>query len=175
MSELPLSKRLAAADEPTLREMLREAEVHLASQQTVALAADQRAMTITGFFAAAAVVLIGGASGYAIGDKPNVALSVICILVAAALLGAIWFAVRAAAPAGFDFAGSSPADWVRDIEARKPLNESLAEMCAHFADSIDANHKRMEANAKRLWTAIWIAFGALGVGGAAFILTLALS
>jgi hypothetical protein len=173
MSDQPLSVRLEQAPLPVLEEMLREAELHLASQQAVALAADQRALTLTGYLSAAAIVLVGSASSFILAAGLNIALGAICLLVGGALLVAVGLAVRAAAPSDFDFAGSSPADWVVDVETEMSLRSSLAAQCQNHAEAISDNHTRMRRNARLLWLAIKVSFGAVIVGSVAFTVTLA--
>ncbi|WP_185982831.1 hypothetical protein [Aureimonas mangrovi] len=173
MTDLPLSERLRKADADTLREMLREAELHLASQQTVALAADQRAMTLVGFMSAAIVVLIGASASFIVGQEQHRLLGVICLWVAAGLMTSVLLALRTAAPSAFDFAGSSPSDWASDVAQGVSLEHALADQCANHAEAIADNHDRMKINGARLWSALRVGVGTILAGGVAFVLALA--
>lgn len=172
MNDQPHLKRLSAASEDMLREIVREAEVHLASQQAVALAADQRAMTLTGFLTATVVVMVGAGASFALAAEPNKALAIICILVATALLLAAGIAVLSAAPSKFDFAGSSPTDWLDDIDAGLTLKDAMAAQCVNYSEMTDDNHVRMAKNGRTLWWSIQITLGAIALGGLAFVIAL---
>lgn len=169
MVDLPLSERLKNADDPTLSEVLREAEVHLSAQLVSAIAADQRAYTFAGTVIAASVLLIGAAYALTAAPEPNPWLACLTVLVAACLFVSAWLAVMSARSVEFAFAGNQPSQWIEDIESGKTLVHALAEQCAHYDEMVTANRTVMDGNGKLFNWAVNIALASVGVGGGCFL------
>lgn len=161
-----ISEKLAEADEATLREILREAEAYLGAQLTSALAANQRAISFVNFLAAASAVIGSGSTGLLLASSPKLALGLIGAMVAFGLLTAMSFSIWAASPTFFWYVGNTPAQWVQDVEAKKPLTLSLAEQCEFYANNIAKNDSCMEICDNRLKVSLGIAWCSLTFGGA---------
>jgi hypothetical protein len=163
----------AEADEGTLQEILREAESYLNAQLTAAIAADQRAIAFASLLGAAAVVIAGGGGALLLSERPNPALGWTCMAIVGTFLVAMAFANLAAMPSKFWFAGNSPAGWLEDVRAQRPLRASLAEQLVHYADMIADNDKLMRRNGTQMKVAVWIAWSGLAIGGMAAIILFA--
>lgn len=168
MDSESLASKLQPANEDTLKEILRQAEAHLDTQLTAAIAADQRAYTFAGLATAAAIVLIGGAYSLATTPVPNALLASVATVVAATLVGCAWSAVHSARSIDFGYSGSQPANWDEDIACSKPLAHSLAEKCEHYNELIDQNREAMSANSSLFNKSTELALKALFLGGVAF-------
>ncbi|WP_426313842.1 hypothetical protein ACN9MF_20220 [Methylobacterium fujisawaense] len=160
----PLADRLAGAQIDTLKEVVRNAESFLGGQLTSGLASNQRAMTLTSVLAAATIVLGGAAASLLVGATPNPPLGLICAVVASGFLAAMALAISAAKPADWYLSGNTPAGWVEDVEASKPLERSLAEQAAWYADMISDNHSTMEAADRKIIAALRLAWASLVAG-----------
>jgi hypothetical protein len=121
-----IEEALSAADEPTLREIVREAESFLADQLKAGLAADSRAMTFAGILAAITSFLIGGSASVIAAKLPVWPYIIPVALIIPSLLVALSQAIRAAQPTKFGYSGNDPKEWIVDIEAKKSVTQSLA-------------------------------------------------
>jgi hypothetical protein len=156
------------ANKETLKEIIREAESYLAAQLTASLAANARALSLTGFLATVTVVLAGAGLNLILATPSRVALGLICCGVAAGFTGAMWVSIRAAMPTRFWFVGNSPEMWIADIKAKKPFSKSLGEMAAFYSSMIADNRECMLLSNARLNLAMQIVLMSL-VGGGFFI------
>ncbi|TGR33015.1 MULTISPECIES: hypothetical protein [unclassified Mesorhizobium] len=168
MTDDSLALKLRPASEDTLTELIRQAEAHLDTQLTAAIAADQRAYTFAGLAAASGIVLIGGAYNLATSSQPNILLASVATAVAATLVGCAWSAVHSARSIEFGYSGSQPSDWDEDVACSKPWAHSLAEKCEHYNDLINANRRAMNANSQLFNSATELALKSLLLGGVAF-------
>jgi|SRR5579862_494873 len=155
----------SSASKETLTEIIREAESYLAAQLSAGLAANARAMSLTGFLATATAVITGAAVNLLMTATPHTALGVICIGVSIAFLLSTWLAILAASPTRFWYVGNSPARWLQDIKEGKSLENSLSEMASFYSSMIDDNTECMALSNSRLTLAMTIAWTALCVGG----------
>lgn len=160
-----LSEELTKADSCTLHEIIRLAESHLNAQLTTALAADQRAMSFASVVAAGAVVVASGAIAVLESETQLHHVSWVGFLVTAGLLTSMYLAISSARPSRFWFTGSSPSDWINDIQQGKPLHQSLAEQADHYAGMIDEIDEIMRVNGKRMIWSIWTCWTSLVIGG----------
>lgn len=94
-----------------LDEIVREGEAMLAAQLSVATAADQRAMTLAGFFIAAATAAVGGVVALILSDKVDWNVVLIGTAYAIAMTSAGGSAIWSARPNRFSFPGNEPASW----------------------------------------------------------------
>jgi hypothetical protein len=155
---------LVEASEESLREIIRNAESYLGAQLTSALAANQRSISFSSLLMAA-LVLISGAGGSVIfGTHRDLYLAWTAFGVSFGLLLAIAVSIWSFSPKEFWFVGNSPDRWVADIEARKPLKESLAEQASHYAEMIETNNETWKRDATRLKTSVVIAWSSLALG-----------
>ncbi len=173
MDDPDIASSLAGADQETLEEILREAEAFLGAQLSAAIAADQRALTFSGFLAASIVVLVGATATFALASPSREVFAMASMIVAMAFTGSLYFAIRSAMPARFEFAGNLPGSWVADVLEKKTLVTSLAEQCANYDEKINDNANDMEENALLMRDAVEIAFGATVVGSLLFLYGLA--
>jgi hypothetical protein len=156
------------ADEDTVAEVLREAESYLSAQLTSGIAADQRAMSFISLLAASAAAIAAGGGALLIADSPAFANQIIgwtLLGTAAGLLVAMWYAIRSAMPAEFEFVGNTPAGWLADVRAKQPLKKSLAQQLEHYAGMIEANDETLKSNARQMRNSVWWTWGSLATGG----------
>ena len=168
MTKSSLADQLESTDMETLREIIRNSESYLSAQLTSAIAADQRALAMSGYLSAAVVVLVGGAAGLALASEPNYLLSAVTFCTAAILFLALNLAIKSARPSNFEFPGNIASSWSQDIAEGKPLSRSLAEQCEHYDGMALANNELMQKNAKSLGYATRTAFYGLCAGGLGF-------
>jgi hypothetical protein len=157
------------ADADTVAEVLREAESYLSAQLTAGIAADQRAMSLISLLAASAAAIAAGGGALLIGDSPSVitlAIGWTLLMTSAGLLVAMWYAIKSAMPADFEFVGNTPAGWLADVQAKQSLQRSLSQQIKHYAGMIEANNTTMKRNAQEMRMSVWWAWGSLVTGGA---------
>ncbi len=163
---------LNGATDKKLARIVSEAESHLAAQLQSGIAADQRAMSFVSLMAAATVVVAGGGAAAILTTPPQILLGWACLLIAIGFLGSMFCAVRSALPTDFYFPGSLPEDWLDNVQAGTDYEDSLREQTANINDNINDNHDCLTLNGWWMKTAVWIAFGSLGVGGSIAIIAL---
>lgn len=95
-------------------EIMREADLRLNAQLTVAIAADQRALTYGGFLIAAATGAIGGGIALLTKEEPDFGFSAIAIIFACGMLYASWEAIHTVMPNLFCLPGNRPGLWLPD-------------------------------------------------------------
>jgi hypothetical protein len=137
------SSDYADAPDDMLAEIIREAEARLAAQLTVAIVADQRAMTFAGLMLAAAAAL----TGTALGAGSAAALAVPVVLAGLGLFVAAALAVIAARPVDWDYVGNEPSAWIVDISPPARLKPSTAAMADHYDGMIKGNEVTIAASA----------------------------
>lgn len=107
--------RFVAADKAKLDEIIRQAESRLAAQLTLAVAADQRAMTLASILATGAAALIAWAITLSAADHKLVP---VCVLIGGTIIAAAC-ALWSASPVAWDSPGNTPESWVADIAEGK--------------------------------------------------------
>lgn len=93
-------------------EALREGEMLLQAQLSVASAADQRALTWSGLLLTGATAALGGAFALLFNDPPDPALPYLALLFAGALFIAAWLSISTVAPRLFCMPGNRPGLWL---------------------------------------------------------------
>jgi hypothetical protein len=88
------------------------------------------------------------------------------VLAAAALGGpliaAVVFAVQAARPTSFSFAGNNPKRWASVVGDGENLIRALAVQASYYAKGIQANGEQLKANHKCLWRSLnWVLTGVI--------------
>jgi hypothetical protein len=145
------------------QQILAQGELHLQSQVSLAIAADQRATTAASIFASTAAAV--AAAFIAFWDKSQNQAALIGGLVAAGLLLiAASFAAWAARPTDFHIPGNHPSQWFSGI--RHPLVGMIGGEAESVQRRIEANDRIMAGNQAALRHSFWIAllgpFVALG-------------
>lgn len=156
-----------AADEAKLDEIIRQAESRLSAQLSLAIAADQRAMTFAGILATGCAALIGWAISQDLDGSrlPAVLMMIVGTMVAAGC--ALW----SASPIAWDIPGNTPEMWIDDIaEGKDDLKSAKAAMADYYADMIAWNSRQMATNANWLRGAMLIIFFTLLAGGIAAVI-----
>jgi hypothetical protein len=149
--------------EPTLvQEICRLAEAQLAAQLQLAIAADQRAAVLAGFFGAAATGIVG-AIATVVEFRTNRTLFLGSAETAAMLLFAAVWCIFALLPIGVWTPGNQPSEWYADVTAKKSLVESMGQQAAFYDDHIDENNSTLANNAG------WLRLGAVYGVGAPFV------
>ncbi|MEN2980961.1 hypothetical protein P7L78_19000 [Tistrella bauzanensis] len=159
-----LGKRLARADIETLREIIREAESYLAAQLAAGVAADQRALALSGMLAAASAVIASGGISLLVGMEKDFILGSLAMAVAFGFIMAMLFSIISAAPRVFNFVGTFPSNWVDDIERNINLSESLAEQAGHYDNILKQNNEILRKNGKMMRWSIWVAWSSIVIG-----------
>jgi MFS family permease len=142
-----------------IREALRQGELRLAGQLTLATSADQRATVLAGIYTAIAIGLISAISAIValpITPHPSHADTLYRIaLIAGAITGTVMFllgalsCILATLPVQFFTPGNDPEEWYEDI--RDGVCEQLAfgQQVVHYNTHIFANRTTLERNAGR--------------------------
>lgn len=132
------------------RAVVRQGEMVLAAQLTLAVAASQRAMTLAALFTPIAVAAFGLAISQWVAPASNLPLAVAMLATGAFVVSAAALCVAAAWPMGFYTAGNRPDNWWSDgVEARS-LAESLKKESANYDRSIDYNQRVITRTNDRL-------------------------
>jgi hypothetical protein len=137
-------------------EIQKQAERRLDSLQTIAIAADARAMQFAALCVTAASVLA------AFGSTATVWLPYLAS--AGVLLGAAAIAFFSARPVGWNSPGFSPSDFMDDLERGRSHSEVLCEMHSICDDMISENSALLQSNAASLNMAAKLACTAPFVG-----------
>jgi hypothetical protein len=163
--EPPLAKVLESADEATLQEIARQAEVYLDAQLVSATAADARALTFAGLIMAANVILVGASYSLVTMEKPNVFLAWTCVGLVAALFISSFIAVLSARSVKWGFGGGRPETWRSDALAKKTLMQTLPEQCQNYDEHISENATTMRTNSQMFNAATTVALTASAIAG----------
>jgi hypothetical protein len=156
----------ASAPNHRLTEIIRLAEIRLAAQLTVAIAADQRGMTFASFLATLEAAAIAGLIALPSAPSGWWALAVITIGFGVATV----LAALSAQPVPWDMPGYPPNSWLADITSEDTRHEDRAAIAEHYAEAIRDNEMVMAANARLLRVALWLAVVSVSVAGAVAIL-----
>jgi hypothetical protein len=130
------------APDDVLTEIVRQAEARLAVQTQFALAADQRALSLTNLYGSMTVALMAGAiAAIAEGLRP--------IALAAAGAGLMTFLATvmvalSARPSPFATVGNDPANWLEDIASGRSLHEARADTARIYEEALKKNRTRMK-------------------------------
>ena len=103
-----------ALDLELARTVFRQGELRLGTQLTLALAADQRAITLTGVFIAAATAAVGVGIGFLGAATPNFPIGAGGLVMGAMLLRAAYDCMQSARPIKFRVVGNRPDNWWED-------------------------------------------------------------
>jgi hypothetical protein len=155
-----MSNPFESASAKTLDEILREAEQRLEDQLTAGTAADQRAVTFAGLMATAVAAIITITAGLKGADR--IATLAVGTGLSVAALAALW----SARPTSWAFRGTSPTEWIGDIEKSQALITSKAEMAAHYGGGIGRNARAMTQAAG--WMRVSLIVTGLTLSGALF-------
>lgn len=136
------------------REVVRLAELYLDGTLRLAIAADSRAMQLSGLTATAATALFGVGVTYASHNHAkDVVGGIAAICAGAVFYVAAWCALRAASPRPFNVVGNLPSSW-RPDELRSALPTVLLSQAEVYELEIQENLATLIANAKRTTLAL---------------------
>jgi hypothetical protein len=148
-----------------LAEIVREGEIKLNAQLAVATAADQRALTISGFQIAALTALIGGVAALLLSETPNVYIVVVGFFQISAFLLSAFKAIASARPQLFSFPGNEPENWFAAdwhfnglVESTATLEKAKVEQAFCLNNAIKSNVKTMENSTNQIKLSIDIMF-----------------
>jgi hypothetical protein len=134
-----------------VKEILREAEVNLQGQLSLAIAADQRSSVMASLFTAAAAAIVAGLITLASTDNASHPIAiytggaVAAMLLAAGASLCIW----AARPINFYVPGNEPKSWYGDIANPRELKVLLGEQAEVYQEMIDDNMRTLSKNSQR--------------------------
>ena len=143
--------------EELAKEALRQSELFLDNQKTLAIASDTKAITFGGFMLTAATALTG--FGLTKLTSPDIELLQLTPVAAGAiqLYIAAWVSVKAAKSEAFGTGGNYPSSWLtkRNIASFKA---ELVSQCIFHEDFLRDNLAIQQRNGKALNTAITLGF-----------------
>jgi len=147
----PMSKTdpasYSSASDTLLRDIIKLGETRLQSQLTVAIAADQRALVLSGFLVPTIGALIAAAAALMLATPMRYDLGVVAFLGAGGLLISLALAIVAARPVGWHFPGIRPGNWVKDLaESNSDPHGTLAAIAAGLEKQAEANSKLLSVN-----------------------------
>ncbi len=148
-----------------------QAELMLAAQLSISVAADQRAFSFTNLLAVGATIITGAGASLLLSQNSFPTLAAVCFASAVGLLAAMFLANMSARPETFYVAGNSPEDWLPDIESGVSLEDCRIEILEDFADRIRKNNLVLKRNGDLFQNAFWIAWLSL-LGGALMAIVL---
>jgi hypothetical protein len=151
------ARPLLGLDDKVLQEVVREGELKLQAQLSIAASADQRALTIIGFQSTILAAVIAGSTALALSSKPDNALVLIGYFFATALLVAAFLALHSIKPKSFTYPGNRPGCWLPDLWLRpesepdaRNIRSARVEQCICLENAICANQLDIEYAAKRV-------------------------
>lgn len=148
--------------------VLRQGEVFLQTQLQMALAADQRAVTMAAILIAASMASFGFAAEQMGGEFPHLRFAFSLALQGVALFGAGALCVMAAWPMTFAVAGADPRNWWSDDVTDQSYEECLWRESINYSQRIARNNAAMKRNNKLLRAGLVEAIAAPLVGLAAW-------
>ncbi len=163
-------EKWSSIEEPVAREILRQGEIFLNAQLTVALAADQRATSLVGILITAATGLFGVAGVFFTASSPRPALAFGFVSAGAVMLTAVLFFVLSLAPTRFKLVGNNPRAWWKPRLLSAPLVVAIGGEGINYQNRIQFNNQVLRRNARHLRTGLWIASASPIVGLGAWAL-----
>jgi len=146
------------ASKELVQEVVREAELYLQAQLSLALSADQRSSVMASLFTAGASAIAAGLMTLASSDHSGVnALAIYAggITAIVLLVVAASFCIWSAWPTDFSVPGNIPASWYEDVEKPRDLPLLLGEQAEIYETQIADNNQKLHANARRFqWGAL---------------------
>ena len=144
-------------------EAIREGELRLQSQLSVASDADKRALTWAGFLISAASALVATTFAIARNESLEVGLVILGAFLSVLLLSAAWLAVESARPSLFSLPGNSPENWlpsVWDCHGSEEQKRSTArcDQARHIATAISDNKLSAKRRADQMRLSLNLTF-----------------
>jgi hypothetical protein len=155
-------EQLLLLDQGIIEKIVSEGEARLEAQILTANAADQRALTFSGFLIGTASATLGAAIALVVSSQPKLPLIAIAFIFAAFMLVATFMAVHSFRPKLFSYPGNLPENWFTNAwnfpesKGRK-TKHALVEQCFTLNQAICKNQNDMKENAKRFNLSIDIA------------------
>lgn len=147
-----------------IQEVIREAEAYLSAQLTCAVAADQRAVTLSGALATIATALFGVGLAALSQDKPSHMVGWAAVVSGALYIAALVFAVWASRPVSFSYVGNTPENWDKEADLYGSLTTALYQQAGYYTSHIKSNDAVMRKNARLIQCALWLSICAPVVG-----------
>lgn len=151
----------------TAREIQRQGEMCIEAQFRAALAADARAMSLSGTFAAVASAITGGAIVAATAQAPNRPLLAAGIVAAAMFYAALALLFAAARPALFGMPGNEPRTWWNEDDLHGDFAASRGAQIELDQAAIERNEARMARNGRKVRWAMILGMSAPAAGALA--------
>lgn len=148
-------------------EVIRQSEAYLDMQAKMAIAADQRATTFSGFLVTSIVALVGAAAVSFLGNRAH-ELGWIAIVCALGLFVCLCLALYAARPVEFEYVGNTFSSWEKDILSSKDYHDCLFEQAKHYDDQIKKNDRTIRENASYFQAATNGTIAVIAVSGFLF-------
>ena len=165
---------LGTFPEPVLAEIVREGEMQVQAQLQTSLAADSRALTISGSCLTAATALLGVAAALSKSATPDLPLIVVSGTLGIVLIVSAGLAMYSARPVSFDFPGNDPAKWAPAYWHVKPgprpsLRRARLDQAKTLQEIIEGNRRAIAKNALFLGVALWFIYGGSLIAGVAVV------
>ena len=144
--------------------VLRQGELRLAAQLTVGLAADHRAMTLSGIYVVAATAALGFGAGFLSSNTGSTPLGIGGIVTGLWLGIAAVQCVRAALPVQFATVGAQPKSWWEEGVENRPLAECLHMESENYQKRITYNQEVNKRGAGLLRLGAYLGIAAPFIG-----------
>jgi hypothetical protein len=133
-----------------IKEIQRQGEALLSSQQAFAINADQRALRLIGTLATLSIALLGVGITALSGAAPRPVLGIAGLCAGAFVVAGLVFALPAARPGTFNANGAPPSVWEKDLDAGAALESLLPEYCEHLQSRIAENEDTLQKNTRSM-------------------------
>ncbi len=144
--------------------ILRQGELKLGAQLSLATSADLRAAALAAIFSAVAVALFGGAAAIVFSDNPDLKLA-IGAGVSGLLYGVgAYLCALACQPTDFYTVGNQPQKWLNDTAMDKEPVDAFLREAQNYQIGILANRQAIRRNGERLKWALRIAWASPFIG-----------
>jgi hypothetical protein len=134
--------------------VMRQGEVKLSAQLTLALAAVGRASSFAGLFTTLGLAVAGTVPVLWTAGARYQGLMAAAVLEAVILLIAAYLCIQATEPVDFYLAGNRPKSWWDDNAENTPLFDNLKSESNNYSTYIEHNHVVIERDAQRFMLAL---------------------
>jgi hypothetical protein len=152
------------------REIVRLSEAYLDGTLKLSLAADNRALSLSGMLGGATAVLVGIGLTYLFRVPPIVPLGVMALCCGGIFFCALVCAVRSVRPRAFNILGTLRSNW-SDAEIAGPLSDALMSLAEVYERQALENVATLSKNADRLALSLRLFTVAIPISALAGILT----
>jgi hypothetical protein len=148
----------ARITENTAKEIVRLSELYIDGTIRLSLAADSRAMQLSGVLSASSTASAIASIGFLLQDKPidrnHFVVGISLLIAAISFMLALNFSLRAAAPRNFNISGNYFKEWSSDRDLYGPLSNALIGQASIYQEQIDENKATLNNRASKISSAL---------------------